>query len=139
MPDDLDMIHDAVSRRISTDGECRRIFLRNLVVNVNIGIHPHEIGKTQRVNIDVDLYLVPPSTPLNDDIDNVLNYDFVTEEVENLTADRHINLQETLVEELVEACLRHRVVWGVRVAISKLDVYENCGAIGYEIFRTRTV
>jgi len=138
VPDDLDIFHDALSRRITTDGEYRRIFIRNLVINVNIGIHPHEIGQTQRLSFDVDLYLTPPTAPLNDNIDNVLNYDFVYEEVQNLTRDRHINLQETLVEELVETCLKRKMVWGVRVATSKLDVYENCGAVGYEIFRTKS-
>lgn len=139
VPDDLDMFHDALSRRMTADGEYRRIFLRDLVVNVNIGIYPHEIGRTQRISVDVDLYLTPPSAPVNDCIDNVLDYDFVNQEVENLTRDRHINLQETLVEDLVEACLKRKMVWGVRVATSKLDVYENCGAIGYEIFRTKSV
>ena len=139
MPDDLDIFHDALSRRIKADGEYRRIFIRNLVVNVNIGIHPHEIGRTQRLSVDVDLYLTPPPGPLNDCIDNVLDYDFVNQEVQNLTRNRHINLQETLVEELVETCLARKMVWGVRVATSKLDVYEGCGGVGYEIFRTRQI
>lgn len=137
MPDDVDFLSRSLNDRLRTDGECRRLFLRGFVVDANIGIMAHEIGRTQRVNIDVDLYLRPFNGPIEDHIDNVLDYDFVREEIKEIVQRGHINLQETLAETIAENCLKREQVVGVRVATSKLDVYGDCTAVGYEIVRVK--
>ena len=137
MPDDVDFLSRSLNDRLRTDGECRRLFLRGFVVDANIGIMAHEIGRTQRVNIDVDLYLRPFNSPIEDHIDNVLDYDFVREEIKEIVQRGHINLQETLAETIAENCLKREQVVGVRVATSKLDVYGDCTAVGYEIVRVK--
>lgn len=137
MPDDVDFLSRSLNDRLRTDGECRRLFLRGFVVDANIGIMAHEIGRTQRVNIDVDLYLRPFNSPIEDHIDNVLDYDFVREEIKEIVQRGHINLQETLAETIAENCLKREQVIGVRVATSKLDVYGDCTAVGYEIVRVK--
>ena len=135
MPDDLDFLSRTLNDRLRTDGVVRRLFVRGLVLDANIGVHDHEKGRTQRVNIDVDLYLRPFTQPIDDQIDNVLDYDFVRNEARALVASGHINLQETLAEALAEICLEPEQVVAVRVATSKLDVYDDCAAVGYEITR----
>ena len=137
MPDDVDFLSRSLNDRLRTDGECRRLFLRGFVVDANIGIMAHEIGRTQRVNIDVDLYLRPFNSPIEDHIDNVLDYDFVREEIKEIVQRGHINLQETLAETIAENWLKREQVIGVRVATSKLDVYGDCTAVGYEIVRVK--
>ena len=37
--------------------DCRRLFLRNYTVNINIGVHEFEKRGEQRVLINVDLYI----------------------------------------------------------------------------------
>lgn len=137
MPDDVDFLSRTLNDGLRTEGECRRLFLRGFVVDANIGIMAHEIGRTQRVNIDVDLYLRPFNGPIDDHIDNVLDYDFVREEIKSIVQRGHINLQETLAETIADTCLRPDQVVGVRVATSKLDVYGDCAAVGYEIVRVK--
>ena len=45
--------------------DCRRIFLRNYVVDANIGIHAHEKNGAQRVALNVDVFVpLSLSTPL---------------------------------------------------------------------------
>ncbi|WP_425406324.1 dihydroneopterin aldolase [Hwanghaeella sp.] len=137
MPDDVDFLSRSLNDRLRSEGECRRLFLRGFVVDANIGIMAHEIGRTQRVNIDVDLYLRPFNGPIEDHIDNVLDYDFVREEIKEIVQSGHINLQETLAEAIADKCLEPDQVAGVRVATSKLDVYGDCAAVGYEIVRVK--
>ncbi|WP_205032264.1 dihydroneopterin aldolase [Hwanghaeella grinnelliae] len=137
MPDDIDFLSRSLNDRLRTEGECRRLFLRGFVVDANIGIFDHEIGRTQRVNIDVDLYLRPFNGPIDDHIDNVLDYDFVRAEIKEIVEKGHINLQETLAEAIADTCLNRDQVIGVRVATSKLDVYLDCTAVGYEIVRVK--
>jgi dihydroneopterin aldolase len=49
----------------------------------------------------------------------------------------HINLQETLVDDLARALLAHPAVRAVRVSSEKPDVYEDVAAVGIEVFRFR--
>lgn len=126
-----------LTHRLLADGDVRRIFLRGLSLDMRIGVYAHEMGATQRVSIDVDVYLAPPTKPVQDDIRNVLDYDFIRDEVQAFIADRHINLQETLAEAVAEICLARPEVLAVRVATSKPEAYENCDFVGYEVFRVK--
>lgn len=132
-----DAMQDDLAHRLLADGDVRRIFLRGLELDMQIGINAHEIGCTQRVNMDVDVYLTPPNRPVEDDIRNVLDYDFIREEVEAFIADRHINLLETLAEAIADSCLKRPEVLAARVAASKPEAYENCDFVGYEVFRVK--
>lgn len=117
---------------------CRRIFLRGLHVDANIGIHAFEKEGPQRLRIDVDLYVpLALSTPQHDRIAEVLDYDFVRSTVRQRVAQGHINLQETLVDDLLRAMLAHPAVLAARVASAKPDVYDDVDAVGVEVFRFR--
>ena len=61
--------------------DCRRLFLRNYEVMINIGVHDFEKKGEQRVLINVDLYVpLATSTPKADQLNEVLDYDFRSEE-----------------------------------------------------------
>jgi NAD(P)-dependent dehydrogenase (short-subunit alcohol dehydrogenase family) len=58
--------------------DCRRLFLRDYEVWINIGVHDFEKKGEQRVKINVDLYVpLALSTPQADKLDEVLDYDFI--------------------------------------------------------------
>lgn len=116
--------------------EVRKIFLRDFVVECDIGVHDREKEGPQRLAINVDLYL-EPHPPADDDIARVLDYDRIRDGIRAFVRGRHINLQETLVEKLVELCFEFDEVIAVRASTAKLDVYEDAAAVGYEIIRTR--
>ena len=91
---------------------CRRLFLRNHVVDINIGAHAFEQGHPQRVRINVDLYVpLACSTPVDDDLGEVVDYDFVREAVRERVGRGHIQLQETLADDLLRALLAHPRYW----------------------------
>lgn len=116
--------------------DCRRIFLREVVLDANIGIHAFEQAGPQKLVINVDLFVpLSLSTPRHDKIHEVLDYDFVRSTVRNRIAQGHINLQETLVDDLARALLAHPSVLAARVSSEKPDVYEDVEAVGIEVLR----
>jgi 7,8-dihydroneopterin aldolase/epimerase/oxygenase len=118
---------------------CRRIFLRNYVVDANIGIHEHERRGAQRLALNVDLYVaLSMSTPRHDKLHEVVDYDFVRLTIKHRIEQGHINLQETLVDELARAMLAHPAVRAVRVSSEKPDVYDDVDAVGIEVFQFKT-
>jgi dihydroneopterin aldolase len=114
--------------------DCRRIFLRNYVVDANIGIHAHEKNGAQRVAINVDVFVpLSLSTPRHDRIHEVIDYDFIRLAIRHRIEQGHINLQETLVDDVARALLAHPAVRAVRVSSEKPDVYDDVDAVGIEI------
>jgi len=118
--------------------DCRRLFLRNYEVMINIGVHDFEKKGEQRVLINVDLYIpLAQSTPTADQLDEVVDYDFMRETVAKRMAQGHVHLQETLVDDLVRALLAHPRVRAVRLSTMKPDVYPDCEGVGVEVFQIK--
>ena len=115
--------------------DCRRLFLRNYEVWINIGVHDFEKKGEQRVVINVDLYVpLADSTPQHDRLDEVLDYDFIRRSIAERVSQGHIHLQETLADDVLRAMLAHPKVRAARVATEKPDVYPDCDAVGCEVF-----
>ena len=118
--------------------DCRRLFLRNYEVMINIGVHDFEKKGEQRVLINVDLYIpLALSTPTEDHLDEVVDYDFMRETIARRMAQGHVHLQESLCDDVVRAMLAHPKVRAVRVSTMKPDVYPDCEGVGVEVFRIK--
>jgi dihydroneopterin aldolase len=114
--------------------DCRRLFLRNYVVDANIGIHASEKEGAQRLALNVDLYVpLALSTPRHDRIHEVVDYDFIRLTIRHRIEQGHINLQETLVDDIARNLLAHPAVRAVRVSSEKPDVYPDVDAVGVEV------
>jgi dihydroneopterin aldolase len=115
--------------------DCRRLYLRDYEVWINIGVHEFEKKGEQRVKINVDLYVpLALSTPTEDQLDEVLDYDFIRRTIAERVSHGHIHLQETLADDVLRLMLAHPRVRAARVATEKPDVYPDCDAVGCEVF-----
>jgi dihydroneopterin aldolase len=118
--------------------DCRRLFLRNYEVMINIGVHDFEKKGEQRVLINVDLYIpLAQSTPKDDQLEEVVDYDFMRETVARRMAQGHVHLQETLCDDVARSMLAHPRVRAVRVSTMKPDVYPDCEGVGVEVFQIK--
>ena len=115
--------------------DCRRLFLRDYEVRINIGVHDFEKKAEQRVLINVDLFVpLAQSTPRADKLAEVLDYDFIRRTIAERAARGHIHLQETLADDVLALMLAHPLVKAARVSTAKPDVYPDCEAVGVEVF-----
>ena len=115
--------------------DCRRLFLRDYEVWINIGVHDFEKKGEQRVLINVDLYVpLSMSTPQHDQLHEVLDYDFIRRSIAARVSQGHIHLQETLADDVLKLMLAHPQVPAARVSTEKPDVYPDCEAVGCEVF-----
>ena len=109
---------------------CRRLFLRNHIVDVRIGAHEHEKLAPQRIVFNVELFVpYSISTPQHDDLSEVLDYDFIRQVVARRVAQGHIVLQETLCDDLMRELIAHPQVQAVRLSSCKPDVYPDLSLI----------
>lgn len=110
------------------------IFLKDWVIDCNIGVYAEEKGVTQKVRLSVDAYLAQDARAAGDDMVSVPSYTDIIDAVADITAAGHINLLETFAESIAERGLRDRRIEAMRVRIEKL---ERGPVRGVEIYRIR--
>jgi len=114
-----------------------RMLIRDLVLDCRIGAYAHERLAPQPVRINVDLRVREPEQPHGDDLRNVLSYDEVIAGIKALVAKGHIDLAETLAEEIAAICLADERAAHVVVRVEKLAVEPAAASVGVEIERHR--
>lgn len=110
------------------------IFVKDWVIDCNIGVYAEEKGVTQKVRISADAYLSPELRAADDDMATVPSYTDIIDAVDALTATGHINLIETLAEGVAARVLDDKRIIAVRIRIEKL---ERGPVRGVEIYRAR--
>jgi 7,8-dihydroneopterin aldolase/epimerase/oxygenase len=128
----------------------RHVFLRDMVLQASIGVHPPEHEATQRVRINVDLGVEddgaravsraavgrPGGRPVGrDELTRVVDYERIATAVRGIVAAGHVRLVETLAERIAEACLADKRVHVARIRVEKLDVFPDSTSAGVEIER----
>jgi len=116
----------------------RHVFVRDLVLTCSIGVHRHERIGRQRVRINLDLAVREDTALLNDELDNVVCYEKITDGVRRIVDREHVKLVETLAEDIATLCLGDRRVRSARVRVEKLDVFPDAASVGVEIERFST-
>ena len=113
----------------------RHVFVRDLVLSGSIGVHHHERETEQRIRVNLDLAVSEGSEPVNDKLNNVICYEKIVTKVKAVVARGHVNLVETLAEDIAALCLADARVRSVRVRIEKLDIVPEAQSVGVEIER----
>tara|TARA_B100001750_G_C15165593_1_gene426648 strand:+ start:192 stop:605 length:414 start_codon:yes stop_codon:yes gene_type:complete len=111
--------------------------LRGYVVDFEIGILEEEQGVKQRIRFDVDIFIAGASQPIEDQIDQVLDYDFIRAVISNKVDNGRINLLESLVADLLDSFLIPTEVIASSVTATKLDVYTDESEIGCRMIRLK--
>ena len=113
----------------------RHVFVRDLLLEGSIGIHRHEREAAQRIRVNLDLAVSEGSEPLNDKLRNVVCYEKIVAGVQAIVGRGHVNLVETLAEDIAAMCLADARVRSVRVRVEKLDIVPDAQSVGVEIER----
>lgn len=118
----------------------RHVFLRDLVLQASIGVHPHEHTERQRVRINIDLAVEDDSARGlsrrgvgRDELSRVVDYEKVADSIRGIVAAGHVRLVETLAERIAENCLADERVHVARVRVEKLDIFADATSAGVEI------
>jgi dihydroneopterin aldolase len=138
--DAVRLIRDLIPRASSPqeasqqDGEVDYVFVRDLVMPMEIGAYGFERGHTQRVRFNVEVEVSRTTGP--DDMRMVFSYDVIMDAIKIILASGHIELVETIAERLAESVLLHERVRAVSVEVEKLDVAPPA-SVGVRIHRGR--
>jgi dihydroneopterin aldolase len=111
------------------------IFIRDLVLAIEIGVYPSEKGRKQRVRFNLTAETL--RDPDDDTLGGVVSYEDLLNGIKDITDRGHIELVEILGDHILDMVLEHRRVQSATVRIEKLDVFGDAESVGAEMSRIR--
>lgn len=129
-PDELDLRRRSSRREEPAD----RVFVRDFVLPMHIGVYAREYDKTQKVRFDVEVRVLR-QTHAPADMRDIFSYDIITDSIRMIAAREHVALVEGLAETIAARLLTYPRVASVTVRVEKLDT--GPGGVGVEITRER--
>ncbi|TWG94965.1 dihydroneopterin aldolase [Mesorhizobium sp. J18] len=111
-----------------------KIFVRDFVLPVEIGAYSFEHGRKQNVRFDVTAE-VRRLTSNPQDMRHVVSYDIIIDGIRAIVSRGHVELSETLAEQVASHVLEDPRVVRVSVRVEKLEL--GAGSVGVEIERMR--
>lgn len=117
-----------------------RVFLDEIEVFVPVGLHPWERHpeRPNRILVSIELFADWPLRHARPDGKRYIDYDRLRTVVMTWSNRKHVDLLETLLEELVAAAFEDPNVDGCRVSVAKPDIFPETAKAGVEFTRTRT-
>lgn len=117
-------------------GISKTIIVRDLELNLSIGVHEHEKKARQRVLISVEATL----DGLNDEQDRIgatLDYDLIRDFAKSLEHSAHNELQETLARKILDFVLSNQGVTRAVIETAKPDIFDDCASVGVRLVADR--
>lgn len=114
-----------------------RILIRDLKLDMSIGIYEDERRKMQPVTVTAILEVVTNEGRPLDDIQQVASYETIVREIQRLCASRHYDLAERLAEDIANKCLDHPRITSADISVMKTTIMPETAGVGIQIRRTK--
>ena len=110
----------------------RKIFINNLILIASIGVYEKEKKNKQKIIVNLEILLTNNTDPQNDNLQETQDYSQFRKCVTDIVQNKHFDLLEILTKKIYVAISKNEFVLGVRVNISKPDIFDNC-EVAYEL------
>ena len=115
----------------------RKVIIKNLVLNIFIGIHNFEKKKKQRVRFNIEVITNPFVKPNNKDLTTILNYEEIINKIKILIKKKHHELLEDLAENIFTIIFQNKLAQKAKIKIEKLEIIKNSESVGVEFSKSR--
>ena len=115
----------------------RKVIIKNLILNIFIGIHGFEKKKKQRVRFNIEVITNPNVKPNNRDLSTILNYEDIVNKIKLLVKNQHHELIEDLAENIFKIIFLNRLVKKTNIKIEKLDIIKGSESVGIEFSKLK--
>ena len=101
----------------------RKVIIKNLILNIFIGIHDFEKKKKQKVRFNIDVETNSNIKPSNKDFSTIINYETLVDKIKTLVKKQHHELLEELAENIFKIIFQSKLVKKVNVKLEKLHYH----------------
>ena len=111
------------------------ILVRDLRVEVLIGIHKRERYVPQTVSIDLDIGLPGTTVFASDKVADTIDYEQVALKIKALASSGHFRLVETLADRIAKLLTDEFKAPWVKVSVAKIGILSHAKFVGVSIER----
>ena len=115
----------------------RTVLIKDFIINEIIGIHDHEKTKKQKIIFNIIIDVNQNTLPDENDLESIVDYEKITNKLENLAKRKNYNFLESLAEDSFKEILEDIRINSVKIKIEKPDAIANANSVGVEVFKTR--
>ena len=115
----------------------RTVFIKDFIIEEIIGVHEHEKIRKQKIKFNVVLDVNQSSVPDEMDIKSIVDYEKITNKLENLTKGKKYNFLESLAEDSFKVIFEDKRINSVAIKIEKPEAIKNTESVGVEVFKSR--
>jgi len=115
----------------------RTVFIKDFIIEEIIGFYKHEKEKKQKIIFNIVLDIDQSSLPDEKDIKSIVDYEKVTNKLENLTKSKKYNFLESLAEDSFKEIFEDKRINSIKIKIEKPEAIKNASSVGVEVFKTR--
>ena len=115
----------------------RIVFIKDFIIEEIIGIHKHEKNKKQKIKFNIVLNVNQSSVPDEKNINSIVDYEKITNKLENLTKNKKYNFLESLAEDSFKEIFEDKRINSATIKIEKPEAIKNAKSVGVEVFKTR--
>jgi dihydroneopterin aldolase len=113
----------------------RHVFIKQLTLMAQIGIHPHERQAAQPICISINAAVPEALGSTPETLAEVVCYEAISNRIKNIIAQGHVDLVETLAEQIADDLLAAFPIQRLNVRIEKPEAISEAAAVGVEIER----
>ena len=115
----------------------RKVIIKNLILNIFIGIHDFEKKKKQKVRFNIDVETNSNIKPSNKDFSTIINYETLVNKIKELVKKQHHELLEELAENIFKIIFQNKLVKKANVKLEKLHIIRESESVGVDITKNR--
>ena len=116
----------------------RTILIKDFLINEIIGIYKHEKANKQKIIFNIVIDVNRNTLPNDNDLNSIIDYEKITNKLENLTKSKSYNFLESLAEDSFQEIFDDERINSVKIKIEKPDAIMNAKSVGVEIFKSRS-
>ena len=116
----------------------RKVLIKDLVLNMLVGIHNFEKKKKQRVKFNIVINVDQNLVPNDKDLKSIVNYEQVINIIKKIASKKHFPLLETLADQIFSRLFENFRIKKILLRIEKLDVIKNTASVGVEVEKTKS-
>ena len=116
----------------------RTVFIKDFIIQEIIGIHEHEKTKKQKIKFNIVVDVNQNTVPDEKDIKNIVDYEKITNKLENVVKNKKYNFLESLAEDSFGEIFEDKRINSVKIKIEKPDAIKNADSVGVEVFKSRS-
>ena len=94
--------------------------------------------KKQKIKFNIVVDVNQNAIPDEKDIKSIVDYEKITNKLENLTKNKKYNFLESLAEDSFKEIFEDKRINSVKIKIEKPDAIKNADSVGVEVLKNRS-